>query len=71
MGIFDDIETELEAITNTTTPQESASKLLGWIIGALQGALNAPDQHAQLQQAVNTLTSRQGDLAAAVAATPE
>ena len=70
MTIFQDVEGIIESITNTSTPQASAEALLAWIIGGLQGALNAPDQHAQLQTAVNTLKAQAPALAAAVAAEP-
>ena len=68
MGFLDDIEHILEVITNTSTPQASAVSLIEWILTNLQSTLNAPDQHAKLQQLVNVLTEHKNALSEAVAA---
>lgn len=70
MTVFDEVENAIEVITHRSTPGASAGAMLEWIITGLQGALNSPNQHEQLQKAVNTLTANKEDLSAAVEATP-
>jgi hypothetical protein len=66
MSFFDDIESVLEKVTKTATPAGSTLTLLDWIITSLQGALNAPNQHEQVQKAVSVLSANKAELAAAV-----
>lgn len=71
MSFLTDVETWVEELTGTTSVQDSASKLLTYIIGELQTVLNAPNQHEKLQETVNGLTQHKDALAAAVAADPD
>lgn len=67
MSFLDDFESFLSKIKNLETPAESALALVKGILDSLQGALNAPNQHEQLQKVVNLIGQNQNALAEAVA----
>ena len=62
------VESVIEKVTNTTTPQASAGVLLDWVIGILRNVAGSQNPAAAADKHIATIEDHKGALAAAVAA---